>query len=300
MSQSVVTILIIVAVIAILAAGAVMTLAVARKRGKGRQFRFKIELSNESNVASRFELQADDPSGLLSFLFVRDGTPLGSRQGALLAGGVPQKGRATATPQPPVAASGESSGLKQKASSAMGASGAIADMLMTIGNILPSSLGMPLVNLGSQMRYGEYAADRVGQVPGQIQRMTQIGQSSGGTFVPGGNLPPSSSPQASQASGEPAQIEATSWAQTPMVAAGATLALDLSVEPANAALSQQCAFTVKSRAAEDPGGNTNIEHGDVRLEGISVLQRALPWAIYGALAIAVIFCGILLIANYRG
>ena len=297
MTHTVVAVLIIIAVGAIVIAAGIITLVYSQSHRKGRQYKFRLELSNEGNVASRFELQAAEPSGLLSFQFAANGTPLGQRQGARLGGAA----KPAAAAAPAVAPAG-GGGLKEKTASAMGASSAIANVLMTIGYVLPSSLGMPLINLGSQMRYGEYAADRVSQIPGQVQRMGQIGQSSGGTYVPGSNmpLPPSSVAQAAASADGVVQPAMISWAPTPLVASGASLALDLIVEPANASVSQRCPFTVSSRAVDDLSAQTNVEQGDVRLEGLSAVQKFLPWAVFAVVAIAVTLFGAFFIVSYQG
>jgi hypothetical protein len=308
MNQTIVNILIVVATLAIIAAAIIVLINVLRIQGKGRQYKYRLSLSNQGNVASRYDLKAEDTAGLLMFQFALNGAPLGARQGA-----VPVVSALQAEPQAvraePEVQTHQAGGVKKAAGAAMGAGGAIAEMLMTIGSLLPGAIGRPLISLASQMRYGEYAANRVGNVQNQVQQFGKIGQSSGGTYVGGSSSPlPSSSPAAQQtplaqqATPAPsvAVVAADPWSQTPAVTPGGSLALDLSITPLKADHTQRCTFSIASRAVEDPAAQLVRETGYVQLTGVSTVQRVLPWIVFALVLLGTLACSAILIAGNRG
>lgn len=300
MNQTVINILIIVAALAIIAAAVIVLINVLRIQGKGRQYKYKLALLNAGNVATRFDLKAEDGSGMLQFQFAMNGAPLGGRplRAATPVKQAPARG-ARSEPQP----TQPPSGVKKAAGAAMGAEGVIADMLMSVGYILPGSIGRPLVSLASQMRYGEYAANRVGNVQNQVQQLGKIGQSSGGTYVGGsvGPLPPASvavQPAAQTQTVAIAPVDA--WTQTPVVAPGGTLALDLLVTPLKANHTQRCTFSVASRAIEDPAAQLVSESSELELTGTSLMLKLVPWVVFAVVVVGTLACSALFIMGNRG
>ena len=80
MTQTVVTILIVVSIIAIVIAAIVITFAVSHMLRKNREYKVKVEVSNLGNVATRYELKAYESTGTYRFQFAANGTPLVARQ----------------------------------------------------------------------------------------------------------------------------------------------------------------------------------------------------------------------------
>ena len=308
MNQTIVNLLIVVATLAIIVAAIIVLINVLRIQGKGRQYKYRLSLSNQGNVASRYDLKAEDPAGLLKFQFALNGSPLGARQRAVPIVSDVQSVPQAVRPEPQVQAP-QAGGVKKAAGAAMGAGGVIAEMLMSIGYLLPGSIGRPLISLASQMRYGEYAANRVGNVQNQVQQLGKIGQSSGGTYVGGSSSPLPASSRAEQQAplAQPgpfapsvAVVTADSWTQTPVVAPGGTLAMDLSITPLKADHTQRCTFSIASRAVEDPAAQLVRETGDVQLTGISMVQRVLPWIVFALVLLGTLACSVILISGNRG
>src|SRR5437588_12748688 len=79
MNQTIVNLLIVIAALAIIAAAVIVLVTGVRLQGKGRQYKYKLSLSNLGNVASRYDLKADESTGLLQFQFALNGAPLGIR-----------------------------------------------------------------------------------------------------------------------------------------------------------------------------------------------------------------------------
>ena len=300
MTQTVVTILIVVSVIAVLIAAGVVTYAVSHMMRKNREYKVQVELSNLGNVATRYELKAYESTGLVQFQFAANGAPLVARQmaGAVMpatAAAIPQSAR----PEPQRAPAPGGQAMKQAA----GAGNAVAELLMTIGYLLPGGLGSPLINIASQMRYGQYAAQRVSNLPRQIKNMAPGTGGDNSTYVGGSNyMPPSSTPVAAGAptQGAVAAAPVDAWTPTPIVPPGQSLMLDLQVIPADPGHAQHCSFTVQSRATEDSGSTPIAAEGDIQITGISTMQRVLPWFVFAGISVLGIACSLFLILSNRG
>jgi hypothetical protein len=264
-----------------------------------QEYKVRLELANLGNVATRYELKAQESSGTVHFRFAANGSPLVARQMAstlVVAAAMPVA--QAVRPEPARPPSG--GGLAQTAKNASGASNAVADLLMTVGYILPRSIGMPLINIASQMRYSQYAAQRVSNIPRQIKNMAPGGQPANSTYVGGsGVMPPSSAPVAA-AAGQTAAVVVDAWTSTPIVQPGGSLMLDLLLVPADPTHAQHCSFTVLSRATEDVYAQPLASEGDVQITGVSALQRVVPWLVFGGITILGIACSIFLIMSYRG
>jgi hypothetical protein len=299
MTQTVVTILIVVSVVASLIAAGVVTYAVSHMMRRNREYKVRVELSNLGNVPTRYELKAYESTGLVNFQFAANGAPLVARQiaGAVMpaaAPAIPQPAR----PEPQRAPAPGGQAMKQAA----GAGNAVAELLMTVGYLLPGGLGSPLIQLASQMRYGQYAAQRVSNLPRQIKNMAPGTGGDNSTYVGGSNyMPPSSTPAAGAVSvGAAAATPIDAWTPTPIVQPGQSLMLDLQVIPANPGHAQHCSFTVQSRATEDSGSMPIAADGDIQITGVSTLQRVLPWLVFAGISILGITCSLFLILSNRG
>ena len=300
MTQTVVIILIVVSVVAVLIAAGVVTYAVSHRMRKNREYRVQVELSNLGNVATRYELKAYDSTGLVNFQFAANGSPLVARQ---MAGAV-MPATAAAMPQPerPEPQRAQAPGGKALTQAA-GAGNAVAELLMTVGYLLPGGLGSPLIQLASQMRYGQYAAQRASNLPRQIKNMAPSTGGNNSTYVGGSNYMQPSSTTVSAgapAQGAVAAAPIDAWTPTPIVPPGQSLLLDLQVIPANPSHAQHCSFTVQSRATEDSGSTPLAADGDIQITGVSTVQRVLPWFVFASISVLGIACSLFLILSNRG
>ena len=286
--------LIVLAALVVLAATAIVLVFFARGQGKNVKRTLKLEVRNDGNVPGRYQLKADDPTGSLRFQWVLNGSPLGARQEPVVAS-APQ----LPSPAAPARPAGQSE-VTKSAGGLKNASGTISDVLMGIGNLLPGSIGLPLINLGSQLREGQYTAERVSNMPGQVARMNPLGDkgqvyaagSSQATYVP-------SKPATANAGPSGAVVAAADiWAQTPPVPPGGALTLDLVIQPMRAQHFQQYAFKVLSKSVEQPEMLV-AENGSVSIAGVSTLQRLLPVFIFVAVALVTLACSTFLLANPR-
>lgn len=79
-----------------------------------------------------------------------------------------------------------------------------------------------------------------------------------------------------------------SWAQTPALRPGASMALDLTALPAGGLRGGQHSFTLYSRALEAPGTTLSAEQGTVKVRGGGRAGRVLP-------SLAILLAGALII-----
>lgn len=263
--------------IAVVVITGVLLIIVARERRKRLHKRVRLEIANQGNVQSRYQLRAEDPDGDLVFQFTLDGDQLPeqivfgtSRQRAETpaptAIGMPKS--AEGAPQPAKQAGGASE--KVKKASATG--GVVAEMLTSLGTILPSSLGAPLMRMGSQLRRGQAQASRAQQVSARV-----------------GSLKPSGAPQvgsptvAAQRPAEAVQpavpanpAGAYTWVETPSVPPGGRLNLDLIVKSAPPRADQLRSFRVVSRSLDHRDAPQVVEEGSLPIKGGFWVQRLLP------------------------
>jgi len=297
--NSLIPLLNILAAIAVVQVTAVVLWFFSRNQQKNFRRTLKLELRNDGNVPGRYELKAEEPTGSLRFQWILQGAALGARQS-------PQITNAPQLPPPQKAsaptAANPTSGLKEKAGALKGASGAIAEILMTIVYVLPRSIGMPLINIGSQMRYGQYTADRVSTLPGTVTRMNPLAGKN--QVYSSGSNQPSWTPSTSQGatavtmSAGAMPVGADVWAQTPSVPPGGALTLDLMIEPIRAGHFQQYNFKVMTKPVELPELLVS-ENSSVSIAGISTMQRLLPFVIFVAVALLAFACSTFLLSNPR-
>jgi hypothetical protein len=248
---------IVVAAVVVIAIGGMIVLAIVQRRG--RQQSFWLNITNQGNKPSRYELQAADPLGVLAFEFLLDGDRLPTR---IMGPSQPQAIVASNQKAAPGPKAGRSKELKKKVKQASGLGGAVAGLFSALGNILPSSLGDSLTEAASQMRYGQTTVQRAQQVSDQASQVSSKVQA---PKLPA-DLAPPQMPAAEPGQPEPLILEAgpeappqiadaadpagMDWVQTPTVDRGQELTVELRVKLLKAQKMRHYAFTVTSRSVE--------------------------------------------------
>jgi hypothetical protein len=314
-----------VVIVVILAAIAVAVVAALRKRGLRK--RLRLELVNLGNVSSRYELKAEEPTGNLGFEFTLDGDGLlesgvqgiGQVEGAAATPrqtttpapsdpGQPQKEKAQDPGEAKEKAGQAAAQAQEKAKLALTLGGAIADILGTLGMILPRSLGSPMLQAASRLRRGQSTATRVQQAPGRVGGQVKKVKSASKAAQQVSANPPvqSGTPQPSQQmpvtpAGEPQTLPASralaavptaepGWIQTPSVQPGETLAVRLLVTGPRLSQTQYYQFEVSSRSVEQAGSPVVSQTDAFRIRGIPWFLRVLPYlAIIAAAAAAIVY-----------
>jgi hypothetical protein len=285
---SVVVITVIVAVVAVV--------ATARFRKKRLQKRVRLEIVNQGNVRSRYQLRAEAPEGALMFRFMLGGDSLPEVGVAAAAAEVAQPSAPVASEQrPSTKASAKGGGARKKADQALTAGGAIAELLITLGTVLPSSVGAPLFQKASQLRQGQIKARRVEQMPGQVAWLKPSATPKAQDAVPPpaqGALPQQTQepipPIPAVAAERAVQADGHTWVQTPFVQPGETLAIGLFMKVATSDKSQHRLFNVLSCSVEQESAPVAVEEGSVQIGGGFWTRRFLPYLIIAATAIAIL------------
>jgi VWFA-related protein len=287
---------------------------------------FRLEISNLGNVRSSYALRAEDPVSALKFQFAVHGVVLPQRAvpqvtkvaAEAVAEAPPARPAPPSLPISPggggarQAARSEGGGALQTADQAMGTASGIAGIVSSIASLLPGSMGAPLQRAVSPVYQTQM------QVSGtRLQAQSQIGQATSvsdkvarakpasAPQKPG--LPPApqvqeeqpafaaDTTQPSRAVARPRaalvttapQPVAETWVQTPFLAPGETLTIDLLIAPLNPYRTQDYSFKLISRALGQEGAPLAIEEGNVRIVGISWFRRLLPFLIFAIVTITI-------------
>ncbi|MBI5879547.1 MAG: hypothetical protein HZB53_18000 [Chloroflexi bacterium] len=281
MSSTIANILIVIAALAIIIAVGAIFAVISRMTTRPKQRVFRLELSNQGNVPGRYELKADEANGQLRFQFIAGGAPL-TTTAVARPDGVPDMAVVPVATAAPTATQGSAMGGVQKTG---GFVSSIADVILSIGYMLPSEFGgQALSGLGQSMKTGTYTADRAMNVRDTVSGLGR--QNTAGAAVPS-NAP--------TLPGAVVAIPVDTWAQTPVIDAGARLALELRVTPLTAQHAGQYPFRVVSRMVERPDAPEAVESGTVAYTGVSLFQRAWPIVAFLAVALSVIACSTFMI-----
>jgi len=265
--------------IAVVVAAAVAVVVVGRVRKARLQARVRLELHNEGNVKSRYDLRAEEPQGVLQFEFSLGGDSL-PVHGHVAAAQAPTKRQAEKASRDRPAP--KSSGARQKANAVIQTGGAVAGLLSMVGSLLPRSVGIPLQQKASEMRRVQAQASYAQQVPNQVAWL----KSSAARAVPG--APAAKPAEAGQPAEAPPPGPQFAWAQTPYVQPDESLAVDLFVRSALPASNQEYAYQVISRSADQAAAPLMAAEGSVRIKGGFWARRFLPYGLIGAITVALL------------
>lgn len=247
------------------------------------RIRYRLEIHNAGNVASGYGVQAEAPQGGVSFVFTLRGMALhGGSVTPAAQPAEPAESSRRGAPAPARTNAKRGKGLLNLVSTVSG-------LLINIGNLLPYNVGVHFIRIGSKMRRGQGSAEHLGRVSG---KMSRSGGSAGGTK----NV--SSRPER-LSSAEPTPPPVSNWVETPSVAPGETLTLELLVSPENPYRAQRLSCVLRSRSLALAGEEEtapNVVRHDVELAGLTPFQTYSPFllllmGVIGVLIVALILIG---------
>ena len=286
--------LVFIVVVTVIAA-VVAVVLVARLRKKRLQKKFCLEVTNQGNVRSRYRLRAEDLEKALGFRFAVDGNSLPQldlpESAARVAQpGVPASAEAVPVGPPPSTkdVSAKGGGTRKKADKALTAAGAIAELLSTIGMILPSSMGSPLFQKAGQLRQGQIKARRVEQLPDRMTWLKPGAAKQAQSQDVAAPSPVAAQQPAVSSAGRAIQADGLSWVQTPFIQPGETLAVDLFIKAMTSGKSQYRLFQVFSSSVEQENAPLVVEEGSVQIGGGFWTRRVLPYLLIAAAAITIL------------
>lgn len=264
----------------------------------------QVELNNQGNSRSRYELRAEDPSNSLKFQFALHEASLATR---LEAGPAGRAGVPAARGGQAAAATEEQKKLNPKAALDKGVQTGQRGLsvvenftawLVNLSYLMPGSGGRKLRGNVSQVRSVQYDAHEGLEMPSRVESVVKAAAqpkfvSSTGPAVGGYASAPTAVATAATA-GNAATASYTSapttlaqagsarpgWSVTPYIDPGHSLVVQLLVSPVRAPRSQHYAFRVLSRTAEDENAAPVIEHGTVALKGVGAGRRVLSTVLF--------------------
>lgn len=244
-------------------------LVIATKSRRGYQKHLRLAVCNLSNVPGRFELQADDPSHALKIQFAWNGRNLAERQVV-----VQPLVSAPVSAAPAHASSMHSAppprpGVMQTASRAFSFGTTIADLLATVGYLLPGTLGAPLIQAGMRLRQGQFTVSRVERLQDQVTALNPAMATAAPTYAPAPSVAAPAAPEA-----RAVHMDVQRWAETPNVEPGETLWINVLIDPLRLpARTQHYAFRVLSRMVEAENAVPVMETGSVEIKGVAWFYR---------------------------
>ena len=161
--------------------------------------------------------------------------------------------------------------------------GIAAELLGTLGMILPRSVGRPFSRVASRLRKGKSSVQRAERVSGQVSRLKSSVEFEGEDE---GSMPTS-------AAVSDAQMKASgsngARVQTPFVEPGDSLELDLRLMPFDPYQARRYVVTVTTRAWEQFDGQPVTKEAAFEIEGLTSFERYSPFLIVLAVAMTVLF-----------
>jgi len=293
----------IVVILAVISYGLGHLRAIVKSQATGFQKTCQLEINNEGNIRTRYELKADDPLGALKFQFMLNGVDLAKPPDlpppplAALPAPAPRNGRSAAQ-----ASRGEKaakgSGLKAAGGRAYASSSILANILGTVGYMLPRSMGDPLVKASMGMRQAQTNTDRMRDVS---RDANQLKTAASGKGAPTSYSTPSQSePAADTALAVTASRSVAGVATgpvgpitpvTPPVAPGEVVMVQLVVDPIGIPKAKEYIFRVITKAL-DVGETTEIiEQGSIKIARRPFYLRLLPWLAFIPLALVAVWVG---------
>ena len=302
-------------VLIVLVVAAIAVIVIARWQRMNLEKNFRLEIRNQGNAPSQFELKAEDPDRILAFEFRLAGVSL-SPSPTSQATQVPEL---ASQPQQSVEAGEvvetrsrmglpDTGQAQQKMQGAMGASRAIADVLSSLGMMLPRSIGGPLLEASAQLRRGRGRVDTVQSMPKRVGDQAKrvkaasgsvsgmVGSTPAGTqasaptrtqdSVPARSEP--SAPVMQPAAAPVAQVAAQQWVQTPAVEPGESVRIDLKIRPTRARSGRLCSFSILTRSLEQEDAPIESDEWTGEIGGVGGLRRYHPYALIASIAIFLI------------
>jgi hypothetical protein len=250
-----------------------LTVSIARAQRRRQRRALAVELQNQGNVRSRYDLRADDPGQALIFGWEADGAPLGRRQ---LAERIdvepPARHQPVLEPKQPALPNGTGSlqRVQEGTSAAMRSSGGLASLLNGIASLLPRSAQAPLRRISRQIGRGR---STVGQARTASSRATRLARRA-------------KSAKRQEREPQP-RVSRSPWSQTSFVEPGQTLTVKLLVDPAQPYRAQQRTFHVYSRSVEQEDAPVTVDEQVLLIPGVSWFRRWSPFALLYVTAAAV-------------
>ena len=262
------TFLFVVVVGLVIVAAIVAAIVVNRLQRQSLRRKLRVEINNQGNVRSRYELRAEDSLGALGFQFELDGDPLPPSD-LVEVTQAPEAQKAAKSDSwilPP-----DSDKLKSGAGAAMKTSGEAANTLGSLGMLLPKSVRMPLLQAASSLRRGQSAGMQAERLSKRASKVKKPGAGAKAAPAPRG-----------------AQTEVQVWVQTPYVQPGDGLAVDLLVNLLRSAAVPDHAFALISRSVEQEAAPTVVAEGSVRIAQPSLFRRLLPYALIFVVTVGIL------------
>ena len=260
--------------IAIAAAGAsviaagLLTAVIARGQRRRQRRVLPVEIQNQGNTRSRYDLRADDPAQALVFEWQRNGEPLARRQV------VEQTDLEPPTPErktpAPASEAGALQQVQERTSAAMRSSGAIASLLNTVASFLPQSAQGPLRRISRQIGRGRSTVGQARMASSRASRLTS-----------------SRRPRKRRASRPRRPAAVSPWSETPFVGPGEAVTIELLVDPVRPYLAQQRTFRVLSRSTAQEDAPVIVDEQYLLIPGVPWFRRWAPFALLCAAAAAV-------------
>jgi hypothetical protein len=276
------TLFTIVAVILILAVASAAALAVLRKQNGRFARRFTLLLQNNGNMRSRYELQSNDPSSLMVFNFLANGTALGTPQGArAVAGG----GKGPSLDSAEATLMSANNRMMQTRFGVNRITASIGGFFTEFGGLLPGALGSTMRNIGHQMQGVDMQMQRVQMQAGRVTRMVSIA----------GDAAETTEKLAGKAGGgkvqgqPPAAAIADDRAVTPYIEPGAQFKVELMVAPADPRKARSTSFTVVSRSTETNDAEVTMQQGVIDYSNLSNTRFILLYVLIGAATLAALW-----------
>ena len=255
------------------AAAGLLTVLIARAQRRRQQRVLPVEVQNQGNTRSRYDLRADDPDQALTFTWEAGGAPLGRRQVVEQTDlDLPAREPPAREPERPALPSGGGTldQVRGGASAAMQSSGVLASLLNSIASLLPRSAQGPLRQVSRQIGRGRSTAGQARTASSRVRRLAGRAKSSKSRAV---------KPQ------PPATI--SPWSQTPFVEPGQSITVELQVDPVRPYRAQQRTFRVFSRSAEEEDAPVVVDERYLLISGVSWFRRWSPFALLYAVAAVV-------------
>ena len=172
------------------------------------------------------------------------------------------------TPTPAKASVKSTKSVQQTLSSTTQTGGLVANLLSTLGRLLPSSLGKPLLDISAEMRKGQQIASRAKQASQYAGQLQSKG-------IRSGRQSASTTAVVPTATSVPTMVEI--WAHTHFVEPNQKTFIDLSILPSKPYQYGYYTYTVKSRSVEHKEAPATLEGYSLQLDPLDPFDRYAPF-----------------------